>query len=71
MGKIDPVKKEMNEPYIFAYFLGANPEYRKQVQKLAESTGLKIVALRHMVNMLKTMRRLEIMRLTMWLRIGS
>ena len=38
----------MNEPYIFAYFLGANPEYRKQVQKLAESTGLKIVALRHM-----------------------
>lgn len=46
--KLIPVKKEMNEPYIFAYFLGANPEYRKQVQKLAESTGLKIVALRHM-----------------------
>lgn len=38
----------MNEPYIFAYFLGANPEYRKQVRKLAKSTGLKIVALRHM-----------------------
>lgn len=38
----------VDEPYIFAYFLGANPEYRKQVQKLAESTGLKIVALRHM-----------------------
>ena len=38
----------MDEPYIFAYFLGANPEYRRQVRKLAESTGLKIVALRHM-----------------------
>ena len=46
-----PVSKESltaYEPYIFAYFLGANPEYRKQVRKLAESTGLKIVALRHM-----------------------
>ena len=46
--KLIPIKKEMDEPYIFAYFLGANPEYRKQVRKLAESTGLKIVALRHM-----------------------
>lgn len=48
MGKADSYKKEMDEPYIFAYFLGANPEYRKQVRKLAKSTGLKIVALRHM-----------------------
>ena len=48
MEKLIPIKKEMDEPYIFAYFLGANPEYRKQVRKLAESTGLKIVALRHM-----------------------
>ena len=46
--KLIPIKKEMDEPYIFAYFLGANPEYRKQVRKLAKSTGLKIVALRHM-----------------------
>ena len=38
--KLIPIKKEMDEPYIFAYFLGANPEYRKQVQKLAELTGL-------------------------------
>lgn len=43
-----PVTKEIQEPYIFAYFLGANPEYRKQVTKLAELTGAKIVALRHM-----------------------
>lgn len=47
-GKLISVKEEMSEPYIFAYFLGANPEYRNQVQKLAKSTGLKIVALRHM-----------------------
>ena len=46
--RLIPVKKEMNEPYIFSYFLGANLEYRKEVQELAKSTGLKIVALRHM-----------------------
>ena len=51
--KLIPVKKEFDEPYIFAYFLGANPEYRKQVQKLAESTGLKILALRHMDQFVK------------------
>ena len=46
--KLIPNKKEMAEPYIFAYFLGANSVYRKQVQKLAQITGLKIVALRHL-----------------------
>lgn len=46
--KMIPIKEEINEPYIFAYFLGANSEYRKQVQKLAEMTGLDVVALRHM-----------------------
>lgn len=43
-----PVEKEKYEPYIFAYFLGANPEYRIQVETLAKETGLKIVALRHL-----------------------
>lgn len=43
-----PEKKLLDEPYIFAYFLGANPVHRKAVQQLSKETGLKIVALRHM-----------------------
>lgn len=43
-----PVEKENSKPYIFAYFLGANPEHRKEVKKLAANTGLKIIALRHL-----------------------
>lgn len=46
--KLVPHKKEYEEPYIFAYFLGENPEHRKAVIELAEKTGLKIVALRHL-----------------------
>ena len=46
--KLIPEKVEIEEPYIFAYFLGANSEHRKQVQKLARLTGLKIVSLRHL-----------------------
>lgn len=38
----------IEEPYIFAYFLGANPLYRKEVNKLSEATEMKIVALRHL-----------------------
>ncbi len=43
-----PNKSEINEKYIFSYFLGANKEHRDAVKKLAGSKGLKIVALRHM-----------------------
>jgi len=43
-----PVKKEFNEPYIFAYFLGKNPIHRKVVKELAIDLGIKIVALRHL-----------------------
>ena len=43
-----PNVKEITEPYVFVYFLGKNPEYRKQVERFAGQTGLKIVTLRHM-----------------------
>lgn len=46
--RLIPVKKEINEPYIFAYFLGDNSQHRIVVKKLSEKTGLKIVALRHL-----------------------
>lgn len=47
-GKLIPVKKEIDEPYIFAYFLGENAEYRKVVKSVAKKLGCKIVALRHL-----------------------
>lgn len=43
-----PNEDTINEPYILAYFLGANPEFRKEVTRFATSKGLKIVSLRHM-----------------------
>ncbi|MBO5213253.1 MAG: polysaccharide pyruvyl transferase family protein [Clostridia bacterium] len=43
-----PDEKIISEPYVFAYFLGANPEYRSVVTKFAKQKGLKVVALRHM-----------------------
>lgn len=36
------------EPYIFAYFLGSNPEARAAVNELKKKTGCKIVTIRHM-----------------------
>ena len=38
----------VDEPYIFCYFLGNNPEQRKLAVKVSERTGFKIVALQHM-----------------------
>lgn len=38
-----PPGREVEEKYIFAFFLGANAEHRKAVNRLAEKTGLKIV----------------------------
>lgn len=46
--KLIPIKKEMNEPYIFAYFLGSTAEYRTAVNKAAKELGCKVVALRHL-----------------------
>lgn len=38
----------IDEPYIFCYFLGTNMEARKAANELKANTGLKIVTLRHM-----------------------
>ena len=46
--KLIPVENEITEPYIFAYFLGSNPEHRDAVKKAASELGCKIVALRHL-----------------------
>lgn len=46
--KLIPVKKEIDEPYILAYFLGANPKYRSAVKELSCRTKCRIVALRHL-----------------------
>lgn len=43
-----PVKIEFGEPYIFAYFLGDNVEYRNKVKEAAKELGCKIVVLRHL-----------------------
>ena len=43
--EIFPAKKLMNEPYILAYFLGANEEHRDAVEKLKKETGLKVVTI--------------------------
>lgn len=44
---IEP-KREFEEKYIFAYFLGKNPEYRRAVSVIAARLGYKVVALRHL-----------------------
>lgn len=46
--KLIPVKQEMEEPYLFAYFLGDNPEHRQAVTQAARELGCKIVTLRHL-----------------------
>ncbi len=43
-----PNKREIQEPYIFAYFLGTSKEHRLAVMKLSQLTSLKIVTIRHM-----------------------
>lgn len=46
--KLIPVRQEINEPYIFAYFLGKTLEYRAAVKKAGRELGCKVVALRHL-----------------------
>ena len=43
-----PVKEIVKEPYVFAYFLGANPEHRELVSQFAREEGIKVVAVHHM-----------------------
>lgn len=43
-----PVSQPPEEPYLFAYFLGPNPEHRKIARQVADQLGVKLVALRHM-----------------------
>lgn len=45
-----PNKKLFDEPYVFAYFLGKAPEYRKAVTEFAKEKALKIVTSHHMDN---------------------
>lgn len=43
-----PLRSRMQEPYIFCYFLGTNPLCREEARRLSAETGLPIVALRHL-----------------------
>jgi len=43
-----PRKRVIDEPYIFCYFLGNNPEQRVFAREIKKSTGLQIVSLLHM-----------------------
>lgn len=43
-----PNQREINEKYIFAYFLGNNVSYRKAIEKFASSKKIKVVTLRHL-----------------------
>ena len=38
-------KRIIDEPYIFAYYLGDNPDHRDAVDKLKQETGLRIVTI--------------------------
>lgn len=46
--KLIPVRKELDGPYLFAYFLGDNPGHRTAVEQAAKELGCKVVALRHL-----------------------
>lgn len=46
--KLIPAKRELEEPYIFAYFLGSDPVHREAVKQAAKALGCKIVTVPHM-----------------------
>lgn len=46
--KLIPTKKLINSHYIFAYFLGNNPEYRRAVKQAAKELDCQVVVLRHL-----------------------
>lgn len=41
--EIFPRAEYTDKPYIFAYFLGTNPNHRKVVEKIKKETGLKLI----------------------------
>ncbi|MDD3139156.1 MAG: polysaccharide pyruvyl transferase family protein [Lachnospiraceae bacterium] len=43
-----PPTKKYDKPFIFAYFLGGNKEYRNEVIRLAQDKNLQIITLRHL-----------------------
>ena len=43
-----PNEALMEEPYVLAYFLGSNQEYREAVSKYTAQKNIKLVVLRHM-----------------------
>ncbi|MFV0586045.1 polysaccharide pyruvyl transferase family protein [Bacteroides reticulotermitis] len=44
---ITKMERFVNEPYLFCYFLGNNPEQREFVKRFKQVTGYKIVQLQH------------------------
>ncbi len=46
-------KNKEEEPYIFAYFLGGNPEHRRAVEKLKAETGFKVITCPNMDEFVK------------------
>lgn len=47
-GKTVPFQKIIDGSYIFCYFLGANSLCRKEARRISKETGLPIVTLRHL-----------------------
>lgn len=45
--KVIPNKRVIEEPYIFCYFLGANPAHRKQAEIFSKAIGIKIIDMPH------------------------
>ena len=43
-----PETRLINEPYIFAYFLGPSSEHREAVKEFSKKSGIKIVTIHHM-----------------------
>lgn len=43
-----PEKKVIDEPYIFCYLLGTNPQHRRWAEELKRKTGYRIVTIPHL-----------------------
>lgn len=54
--KIIPNKPLFDEPYVFCYFLGTNPDYRKAANRFKNETGLKLVTCPFLDNFVKADR---------------
>ena len=47
-------KRFIEEPYVFCYFLGNNPPHRNWAKQFKQNTGLKLVALQHLDEFVKS-----------------